>query len=340
LLRFGTQQFVKRFPVNVRPLLLVPKGLNPVSLGLFIQGYAYLSEVYPDRKEEYFEIIEELTERLVSLIPKGFSGACWGYDFDWEARHAKIPAYQPTVVATGIVTNGLYNAWKITGNTRLKELVVSASDFVMNDLKRTYKDDTFCFSYSPFDTQQVFNASMKGVRLLAQVYSINKDHQLKQEADLAARFVMDHQRKDGSWGYSLAKQGGWVDNYHTGYILDCLDEYIKQCDASKHMEQLDSGYDYYKKNFLKADGRPVFYSHNMYPADCTAGSQSILTLTRFGDHELAVKTAQWMIDHMQAEDGSFYFRMFRRYTIKTSFMRWSNAWMFAALSYQLYKLNE
>src|SRR5690625_2035489 len=92
LLRFGTQQFVKRFPVNVRPLLLVPKGLNPVSLGLFIQGYAYLFEVYPDRKEEYFEIIEELTERLVSLIPKGFSGACWGYDFDWEARHARLRA--------------------------------------------------------------------------------------------------------------------------------------------------------------------------------------------------------------------------------------------------------
>src|SRR5690625_7989716 len=49
-LRFGTQQFVKRFPVNIRPLLLVPKGLNPVSLGLFIQGYAYLSEVF--RSEE------------------------------------------------------------------------------------------------------------------------------------------------------------------------------------------------------------------------------------------------------------------------------------------------
>src|SRR5690625_114184 len=340
LLRFGTQQFVKRLPVNVRPLLLVPKGLNPVSLGLFIQGYAYLSEVYPDRKEEYFEIIEELTERLVSLIPKGFSGACWGYDFDWEARHAKIPAYQPTVVATGIVTNGLYHAWKITGDVRLKELVISSADFVINDLKRTYKGDRFCFSYSPFDTQQVFNASMKGVRLLAQVYSMVKEAGLKQEADLAARFVMDHQRKDGSWGYSLAKQGGWVDNYHTGYILDCLGEYMQCCDADQSKEHLDRGYNYYKKHFLMDDGRPAFYSNNIYPADCTAAAQSILTLTRFGDHELAEKTAQWMIDHMQAEDGSFYFRMFRRYTIKTSFMRWSNAWMFAAMSYLIMSTNK
>ena len=37
LIRFGAQQFVKRFPVNIRPLLLVPKGLDPVTLGLFIQ---------------------------------------------------------------------------------------------------------------------------------------------------------------------------------------------------------------------------------------------------------------------------------------------------------------
>src|SRR5690625_3888713 len=80
LLRFGTQQFVKRFPVNVRPLLLVPKGLNPVSLGLFIQGYAYLSEVFPDKKEEYGRLIDELTQSLIDTIQDGFSGACWGYD--------------------------------------------------------------------------------------------------------------------------------------------------------------------------------------------------------------------------------------------------------------------
>lgn len=30
--------------------------------------------------------IEELAELLISLQSKGYSGACWGYNFDWQAR--------------------------------------------------------------------------------------------------------------------------------------------------------------------------------------------------------------------------------------------------------------
>ena len=52
----------------------------------------------------------------------------------------------------------------------------------MHDLYRTYVNDSFCFSYSPFDKQQVYNASAKGIRLLAQVYSVTKAENLKRIA--------------------------------------------------------------------------------------------------------------------------------------------------------------
>ena len=42
LIRFGAQQLVKRSPLNLRPLLGIPKGYNPVTLGLCIQGYSNL----------------------------------------------------------------------------------------------------------------------------------------------------------------------------------------------------------------------------------------------------------------------------------------------------------
>jgi len=47
---------------------------------------------------------------------------------------------------------------------------------------------------------------------------------------------------------------------------------------------------------------------------------------------MAVDIAKWMIENMQKSDGGFVFRKYQTYTKKTSFMRWSNAWMFAALS--------
>ena len=174
LIRFGLQQIVKRSPFNLRKLLFIPKGYNPVTLGLAIQSYSYLYHTDTENRDEYLCKINLLFDELEKLVPSGFSGACWGYDFDWEAYYIKIPAYQPTVVATGIICNALFIAHQITNHKRAKELIISASNFVINDLNRTTINNDVCFSYSPFDRQQVLNASMKGVRILAQAYYLNK----------------------------------------------------------------------------------------------------------------------------------------------------------------------
>ena len=362
LVRFATQQLVKRSPLNLRPLLGIPKGYNPVTLGLCIQGYSYMAEgrrqkaegcwkksqgsdlkispspslplssSFTKNEEGYLKKIDFLINELKALTSPGFHGSCWGYDFPWEARNATIPGYQPTVVATGIIVNALYTAYKLTGNKECAELIKSSAQFVLNDLKRTYYGDNFIFSYSPFDSQQVFNASIKGVRILTQAYEITGDENLKTEAAKAARFVVSHQNTDGSWGYSLESGGGWTDNYHSGYVLDCLDEYSKLCNDRSLYENIQRGYHFYKDHFFENDGMPRFYADRSYPADCTAAAQSILTLTRFGDNEEAVKVAVWMIKNMQSGNGSFYFRKYKHYTIRTSFMRWSDAWMFAALA--------
>ena len=331
-IRFGTQQLVKRLPFSIRPLLFIPKGYNPVTIGLSIQAYTSLYQAELENKEKYLQKIDFLVDELKNLIPNGYSGACWGYDFDWEARHSKIPAYQPTVVATGIIINALFIAYQITGHQETVELIESAAKFVVNDLKRTYKEAAFCFSYSPFDQQQVFNASMKGARLLAQAYSILHINEYKELAEQAVSFVLSHQKEDGSWGYSLANTGGWTDNYHTGYILDCLDEYQKLTLDFQWNKNLENGYLFYVNHFIENNGCPKFYYNRTHPIDCTSAAQTILTTLRFGDKEIANKTATWMIQNMQKKDGSFIFRKFKYYTIRTSFMRWSNAWMFAALS--------
>lgn len=333
LIRFGTQQLVKRFPINLRPLLFVSKSVNPVTLGLSIQAYANLNNQFPEQKEICGRKINALIDHLEQFIPKGYSGACWGYDFDWEARNAKIPAYQPTVVATGIITNALFIAYSVTGIPKAKELVISAADFVLKNLYRSYDNEAFCFSYSPFDHQKVFNASMKGARILAQAYHFTQNELLKATAKEAVDFVVSQQQEDGSWHYSLAKAGGWIDNYHTGYILDCLDEYQKLTNDRAYAENLEKGYDYYLKNLFDEDGIPYFYNNNKYPLDCTAASQAILTHIRFGNQEMAKNVARYTIQKMQKKNGSFRFRKFKNYTISTSFMRWSDAWMFAALSY-------
>ena len=343
IIRFGTQQLVKRFPVNMRKLLFVPKGLNPVTLGLCIQAYSYLSEVFPDLKEEYLCKIDNLIAELENLISPGYSGSCWGYDFDWEARYAPIPAYQPTIVATGFIVNSLFECYKITGNEKAKELIINTRDFILKDINRSYANNgTFCFSYSPFDKQIVYNASMKGVRILSFIYCFTNDTELKRIAHKAIDYVIDSQNDDGSWYYAKRSSGEWVDNYHSGYILDCMNDFINYFNPTdiKYIKVLELGLEYYVNNFFEDNRIPKFYDIKIYPIDCTSAAQSILTLTKFGKQNLAWNIAKYMIDNMQNKEGYFYFRKFKYYQIKTSFMRWSNAWMYASLTFLLYKLNE
>ena len=335
--RFIAQQISKRVPFSFRKLLQVPAGLNPVTLGLTIQANTYLRQITPN-PQELDQETKILISRLEEVRSRGYSGICWGYDFDWEARYTRIDAYVPTSVATGIITNAMFENYEVTQDEHLLNICRDACKFIMNDLKKSYEDDLFCYSYSPVDTQFVFNASMKAARLLAQVYSVDKDPKLLEEASKAVEYVVKNQQDDGSWSYSKHDARTWRDNYHTGYILDCLDSYIVSSGEDRFKPYLDRGFDFYVDHFFEDSRIPKFYHNKTYPIDSTAAAQSILTLSRFGRLPQALKVAEWYIANMQDSTGGFYFRKHRYYTDRNIFMRWSNAWMMVALSYLWYTM--
>jgi hypothetical protein len=336
VIRFGVQQVFRRIPLNLRPLLGIQKGYNPVTLGLCIQAYSYLWSVWQSKRSFYEEQIDYLIDELLRLPSQGFHGTCWGYDFDWQGRYATIPAFMPTVVATGIITNSLFENYKLTGNPRAFESCWNAVGFVRNDLNRTYDGETFCFSYSPNDRQCVFNASMKGARLLSQVYSVTKDPELLADARCAVQYVLKHQRKDGSWAYSHGDVRTWSDGYHTAYVLDCLHAYREMTgDASVELASV-KGFNFYKENFYIDEMIPKYYNTKVYPLDATCAAQGILTLTRFGEIERAGRVCGWVLRTLVDCSGFVYYQKHRFYTHRTPYMRWSNAWMFCALAYFLY----
>ena len=337
-IRFVSQQIVKRSPVNIRPALAIKAGYNPVTLGLALHAISNLLTVLPERKAELQGEGDRLVSEIERVSSKGFSGYCWGYDFPWQARYASFPAHYPTVVATGIVTNGLFSYYETFGSARAFDMCRSAAKFVLNDLQRTYDRNTFCFSYSPNDSQIVFNATLKGARLLSQVFSVTKELPLAEEAGKTVRYVVNNQRPDGSWAYSSGDARTWVDNFHTGYVLDCLDEYIQRTGNREFRPALEKGLEFYVKNLFQDGVIPKYYSHRLYPIDSSAAAQSILTLARFGKLEQAENVALWYIRNMQSTEGYFFYRKGRFLTNRISYMRWSNAWMYAALAYLLSKL--
>lgn len=330
---FVAQQLIKRTPFNLRPVLGIPKGLNPVTIGLCIQAYTSLGNAGILSKDEVTGINGRLIKMLNELIPKGYHGACWGYDFPWQSRFFRVEAYQPSIVATGIITNALFRYISLVDDHDARKLIISSAEFVMKDLKRLEKQNGgFCFSYTPFDSYPVYNASMKAVRLLAQAWHLTGNEQFLSTAGQALSFVMRKQNPDGSWYYSDTETGKWIDSYHTGYVLDCADEFALITKNEIFREQISRGYRYFEQHFILENGFPAFFHNHQFPLDCTSAAQVILTSVRFGHPDKALKTAMFTIENMQSGNGNFYFRKYENSIRKEPFMRWSDAWMFAALS--------
>lgn len=351
LCRLAVIQGFKRCPVNLRHIAMVPKEHNAKGVGLFLQGYCNL--LHAVRKtpalateigseEELLAKIREVADLLLSLQSKGdYHGACWGYNFDWQARRLFLfPKYTPTVVATNFCATALMEAYEATGEKRYLDMALTSAEFVKEDLHRYQCEDGFLFSYSKLPgNDTVYNASLLGSRLLSYCYKYTGNEEYRELAEASVKACCKGQREDGAWVYGLLPVQSWVDSFHTGYNLDGLIAYEEQTGDTKYHVYIEKGFEYYIKNFFEADGTPKYYDNQMYPIDIHCPGQLFITLARlhkFDEYrELAENVMAWTIKNMQDKRGYFYYQLKQGISSKISYMRWSNAFMFAAMSYYL-----
>jgi hypothetical protein len=271
------------------------------------------------------------------LQNREYSGACWGYNFDWQARAFFQPKNTPTVVASTFVANALLDAYEITKDQKLLNTAVSTSSFILKDLNRTYsKQGNFCFSYSPLDKTAVFNASLLGSRILSRIYSYTGEKKLIEEAKKSVEFCCSYQQNNGSWVYGTLPFHQWIDNFHTGYNLECISEYMKYSHDSSYSENLEKGFEYYLKTFFTKDGIPKYYNNSVYPIDIHSPAQFIITLDKLGklceQKEIANTVLNWTIKNMRSKKGYFYFQINSFFSSRIPYIRWAQAWMFYSLS--------
>ena len=107
-LRIAFTQVMKRLPINLRPLLGVPKDYNPKGLGLFLWGYARLYKL--NRLRQDLRKIEFLLDKIEERKTVCGAGHGWGYNFDWQSRAFFVPKYTPTVVNSSFMIT--YSGYK------------------------------------------------------------------------------------------------------------------------------------------------------------------------------------------------------------------------------------
>ena len=349
ILRLCIIQGFKRCPINLRRVALVPKEYNAKGIGLFLQGYCNLLRIAKYNYENIEELenrVREMADLLISLQSKGdYHGACWGYNFDWQARRLFLfPKFTPTVVATQFCATALMEAYELTKEQRFLDVALSSAEFILKDLHRYYPDQKdkskFLFSYSKLPgNDTVFNASLLGSRLLSFCYKYTGKEEYLEAARASVKACIDFQAEDGSWVYGLLPVQSWIDSFHTGYNLDALIAYEELTEDKTFHSNIEKGFEFYINNFFEEDGCPKYYHNKKYPIDIHCPGQLFVTLSRLHKFDkykdLADKVLEWTIDNMQDKKGYFYYQLKPGISSRISYMRWSNAFMFNALSYYL-----
>ena len=336
LIRLAWIQFFKRSPVNFRKLALVPKGYNAKGLGLFASGLVALGKL--DEARRLLDILEGMT-------CSGYRGVSWGYNFDWQARAFYMPVGKPNMMTTVFVANAFLDYLavdksRLTQINRDEEYLKTAEgvcEFILKELAIFVDEERLCFGYIPGENVRVHNANMLGAALLGRVYGVTKDENLLDKSRKAMAYSVEALNDDGSWPYGELSHHQFVDNFHTGFNLLALNDWIASTGESYWRGDLVKAYRYFLDSFWLEDGCPKYYSNSLYPIDIHCSAQGIVTCLKLREYDdsgfkLAGKIATWAIENMQDKRGYFYYQKTRWYMNKIPYIRWSQAWMFYALS--------
>ena len=336
--RFIWTQLVKRSPADLRALAQVPPERNAKGIALF--ALAQVANYRRVKTEESEKQVRSFLAGLLSMKIEGYSGACWGYNFDWQSRNFFAPRDTPTIVPTAFAARALIEASRDLQDFQdLQDVLRSVCEFILKDLPRSVNNDSeLCFSYAPNSNTRIFNASLLAAEVLAGVG-------LFDPVERATRYVVNNQRPDGSWSYGTDPKQAWIDNFHTAYLLFSLKRIIDVAPfGSQFKPALERGYEYWKNNFFLAEGWPKYYHDDPYPADAHAAASAIVTFLECAELDndaprLARDVATWTIQNLRDKRGFFYYQRRRFYTVRKPYMRWTQAWMLYALARLLEEQN-
>ena len=109
-LRTVLQQGVRRFPINLRPILGIAKEHSSKGMGFLARGFIRLHQSTGDSK--WAKNAEAALQWLIEHQAPGYSGAAWGNHFDYQSRSNYLPKGVPTIVWTSLIGHAFLDAYE------------------------------------------------------------------------------------------------------------------------------------------------------------------------------------------------------------------------------------
>jgi len=210
--RQAVTQLVKRSPADLRPLLGIRPRRMAMTTGLGASAAARLTLVEGDPWSDRRDRLAAWT--MESRIGTGPDAGLWGYELDVQTRWAFYPAGSANIVATTFAADGCLDAGVMYPGAAAKLAQVL--------LDRLGRDGWF--AYTPGSERLIHNGNLLGASLAVRLAALQPSSsplraELRAAAGRALATTMAAQRPDGAWPYGEGDGLGWVDGFHTAYVL-------------------------------------------------------------------------------------------------------------------------
>jgi hypothetical protein len=346
LLRLLWTQAIMRAPINLRPILLVKKGINPESPALFARANLDMLSVNfaPPFQERAESCLRWLIENT-SADKGNYHGSCWGYHHPWQSPGFFQPPGYPNCYVTVIAGGALLHGFRMLKNDTYLITARSAVEFILSDLEVLHENaEEKCISYVPGMKSDfaVININAQAAAFMAQVGALTGEAFLLDQARKLFSFVSRLQTSYGAWYYTTNPRQSLVahDNYHTGMILDAYLDYENATGDPRFRDYYERGLKFYRENLFLANGAPKWASDKIMPHDVHGSAQGIITFARAGASEKALRIASWGLQNFYKGEGDFSYQKGRFLKKQFTLLHWCNGWMARGLGALLSQLKK
>lgn len=329
-LNLAIQETIKRSPVNIRPLLLVPRRRSFKGCALFASAHIGMYELTNDESElrQAKSLIDWLLDNH-SSDPFG-----WGHNHDIQWPEGKVPRNTPNIISNTYVLRSIIEYTRHDAFAASKRVGERTVECILDEL---LVDEALTrIKYDPLASTDAFviNANALGGALLVELSDWVDDGELRQLGESILDYVASRQHHTGGWSYMDPAEASHLsmDNHHNGFIIESFLRYQSATGSKRYQDTLKRSLDFYKSELFESDGAPNWDESNDFPRDIHAAAQGIITFSLAGDIHFAETILSWTREHLFNGSNAFYFRKGRFMTNRTILMRWCQAWMAYALA--------
>jgi len=317
----------------------------PIADAHYAMGFAFLYQTTAN--PVYLQKAMHFLTALRESRCRGFNEYCWGYPFDWVWHGGTIKAQTPLITTTPYVYEAFLQVNEVQPQDEFRRVLASIAQHVSNDIKdfQTSTIASSC-SYTPFSGGGVLNAAAYRAFLLTSASRVLSKDEYWLKAERNVNFVCENQNPDGSWPYAVDGVRGFVDHFHTCFVMKALAKIYALTGYKACGDALAKGVKYYLNNLFAADGLPkpfskaprlTVYKRELYDcAECI--NLCLLLRDEFPQLETTLQVViGGILNEWVKPDGSFRSRRLYWGWDNVPMHRWGQSQMFRSLAYYLNK---